>query len=210
MKCLHAITGTEGVHTLSLTGRKGHKKLTMLVDSGSTHNFMSLTTAKSLGITPEPCLPFKVTVADGSKLVCNQQARKVKWEMAGETFVADMMILPIGGYDLILGVNWMKKVSPVMLDFETNTISVKWKGKKMDLKQVDGGPTVKLVSNSKKSNWFHKDDTCYLVQVMTTNAEKGTIDIPEEIKPILQEYQDVFNEPRGLPPKRTQDHRIPL
>jgi hypothetical protein len=34
--------------------------------------------------------------------------------------------------------------------------------------------------------------------------------LPEPISPIIQEYVDVFQEPKGLPPNRSYDHSIPL
>lgn len=34
--------------------------------------------------------------------------------------------------------------------------------------------------------------------------------IPEVIQTVLQEFEDVFSEPRGLPPVRTHNHTIPL
>lgn len=34
--------------------------------------------------------------------------------------------------------------------------------------------------------------------------------IPSEIQALIQQYEDVFEEPQGLPPAREQDHTIPL
>lgn len=44
----------------------------------------------------EPCNPFNVAVANGDRLICNQQIKRVTWEMAEEKFIADMIVLPVG------------------------------------------------------------------------------------------------------------------
>lgn len=54
------------------------------------------------------CKEINVTVADGIKIACDQIATGVRWSMSCEVFVSNLHILPIGGYDLILGVDWMK------------------------------------------------------------------------------------------------------
>lgn len=97
-----------------------------------------------------------------------------------------------------------------MLDFENNNIGVMWQDKRMNIKQARGNSNIRMVANSKENNWFHKRDMCYLIQVMTTAANKEAVKIPKEIDYIRQEYQDIFGEPKGLPPKRSHDHKIPL
>ena len=42
----------------------------------------------------------------------------------------------------------------------------------------------------------------------TSDTQQSSVD--EELKEILQEYADVFEEPHGLPPERNCDHSIPL
>lgn len=37
---IHAVTGTNGIHTIKLTGQIKNKEISMLLDSGSTHNFI--------------------------------------------------------------------------------------------------------------------------------------------------------------------------
>jgi len=67
-------------------------------------------------------------------------------------------------------------------------------------KQEQKGILLQLVSNSAG---------CWAMQ----RQEGDTAELPNSpgpISPILQEYGDVFQEPKGLPPNRSYDHSIPL
>lgn len=49
----------------------------------------------------------------------------------------------------------------------------------------------------------------YMVQ-LDDQLETKELPIPPEVQELIHEYQEVFAEPTGLPPKRQCDHRIPL
>ena len=99
---LHAISGTQGLHTLQIKGTIKSRTVTLLVDTGSTHSFISQQLVKQLRLPVTPCEGFTVTVASGDKLHCNQLVQGVKWLMAGKIFTANFHVIPVGGYDLIL------------------------------------------------------------------------------------------------------------
>ncbi|KAL5854170.1 hypothetical protein ACOSQ4_003972 [Xanthoceras sorbifolium] len=65
---LHAIAGTSVVETTRVQGKSGHTSTIVLVDSGSTHNFMSEKLAQKVRIQPKTEEHFKVMVASEKKL----------------------------------------------------------------------------------------------------------------------------------------------
>lgn len=209
---IHVISGTNGLHTLQIQGTKEGKHITMLIDSGSTHNFVSPSLVKQLHLPRVPCSPVSVLVANGEKLQSTQQVTSFSWQMQGETFEAPMLVLPIKGYDAILGVNWMKQVSPVVFDFCNGSILVTLQGQKVELKHCSKPSRVEVVNAEDKRRWVHKDDCCFLIQVKAVETPPSTPDLitPPAIQQVLDDYTDVFSEPTGLPPKRTHDHKIPL
>lgn len=143
-------------------------------------------------------------------LNCTHVAEGVKWQMANKTFTVKFHVIPIGGYDMILGVNWMKIVSPVVFDFNTWGISIKWKGERVQLLDHTQEHNVKMITVNSISK-ISQDDSYSLCQVVGTEKESQIeSNMPAEIKELLQNYHDLFAEPKGLPPLRAHDHLIPL
>ena len=67
---IQAVNGAPGYQTMRVTGHYGRRPIQLLIDSGSTHNFLDIELAKKLGCKMEPICMQPVTVADGSELHC--------------------------------------------------------------------------------------------------------------------------------------------
>jgi len=76
----------------------------MLIDSGSTHNFLDSTIAKKLRCELLKIPPIAVAVADGAQLNCQSMCTRFIWTLGGTEYVTDAYIVPLGGYDMGLGV----------------------------------------------------------------------------------------------------------
>lgn len=63
---INAIRGQPRYHTMRVTGYFGQKTLHILIDSGSTHNFLDLALARKLGCKLDPVFDQSVTIADGN------------------------------------------------------------------------------------------------------------------------------------------------
>lgn len=75
----------------------------------------------------------------------------------------------------------------------------------------------KLNSIMKNSNQLAKLRLCSLAiiendkgEYSLLNAEASEEERNEALKYLLDHYQELFNEPKGLPPARVQDQEIPL
>ncbi|KAL5826976.1 hypothetical protein ACOSQ3_018822 [Xanthoceras sorbifolium] len=64
----HALTGCAGLQTIRLRGKVRHREITILVDSGSTHNFLDPNTAQLTGVEIEETETLWVTVGGGGKI----------------------------------------------------------------------------------------------------------------------------------------------
>jgi len=104
---INALTGTTSFRTMRVTGYYRKKPLHILIDSGSTHNFLDAHVAKKLGCRIEVIPSLNVVVADGNKVQISNVVKSFTWVIQNTNFSSDIMLLLLGCCDLVLGVEWL-------------------------------------------------------------------------------------------------------
>jgi hypothetical protein len=111
---LNAITGIVVVKTMKLLVHIKDVVVAALVDSGSTHSFISLDLAFHLHLEPLFQLGCQVIVANGDKVSSTGICKDVKFSIASEEFVLDLFVIPLVGYEMVLGVHWLRTINPIL------------------------------------------------------------------------------------------------
>jgi len=80
------------------------------------------------------------------------------WEMHGEAFEADLRLLKLGGCVIVLGVDWMKEVSPINFDFNKMEVTFEKEGRRITLTGSTETGVCKMISRKRlqkifKSKW---------------------------------------------------------
>ena len=76
----------------------------MLIDCGSTHNFIHCKLAKSLNFFIYPTPEFQVMIANGGTINCSRKFHKITLTMGEYVLNSPMLSIPMGGADVVLGV----------------------------------------------------------------------------------------------------------
>ncbi|KAL4366769.1 hypothetical protein GQ457_05G003480 [Hibiscus cannabinus] len=183
---LHAISGTRNSSTMQLIAKVSGVTLLVLVDSGSTHNFLreGLTPKLGLKVWEKPGL--QVCVANGERVPSMGICKSVQFLVADDSFQADFYTIPLEGFDVILGVKWLCTLGPILWDFNSLTM--------------------KFVVNGKEIIWQGQ----LLEVVPRLSLMQGQNSPTIVLDKLLVEFAQLFQEPSGLPPNRGCDHRIPL
>lgn len=190
-------------------------QVVVLIDSGSTHNFVDSKLAASLGIHPQPDDSIKVQIANGHEVASPGYSREVEVKLKGPVFWMDLFILPLAGCDAILGIQWLRTLGPILWDFSALTMKFTWAGFPCVLQGLQQGPTVilegeesfKLPKHERKWLLLKLKGHSYSEARLSTS---GHAQPPSPIAAILKDFEEVFHEPKGLPPSRAHDHAIPL
>ncbi|KAA8542515.1 hypothetical protein F0562_023667 [Nyssa sinensis] len=209
---LHAISGTRAPETMRVKGGIGHISTIVLVDSGSTHNFINETLARKVALQPEKGGKFEVVVASGEKLSSPGKCTNVKLILQGIPVLVDFYLLPLEGYDIVLGTQWLSTLGPILWDFAKLQMRFKIDDKEVSLQGMSV-PKDQIIGDLQFSREFKKSKKGVLLQLFTLGTPLPKVVVacqPPPLQQILEEFQDVFEEPKGLPPPRAHDHKIPL
>lgn len=94
---LHALSGHSAPKTLRLKGSINELHISILIDGGSTHNFLHHRVVTTLGLTTKEIAPLKVTVGNEDEIRCQQLCTAVKIQIQEHAFMVDFHILPLCG-----------------------------------------------------------------------------------------------------------------
>ncbi|GKF65094.1 gypsy/ty3 retroelement polyprotein, partial [Tanacetum coccineum] len=97
---LNALSGLNSYQTMRIRGRIGKQEIHILIDCGNTHNFLDIHIAKKT-------TPMQVLVANGQRMLSTSVCHDLKWSLQIEVFTSDVMLLPLGGCEMVLGIQWL-------------------------------------------------------------------------------------------------------
>lgn len=197
-------------------GRCGGKEVRVLIDSGSNNNFISPSAVARVKLKQTSISGFKVGTGSGVLLSYSSKCERVALKIQGNEFVTDLFFLEIKGSDIVLGVQWLMELGPIVTNYKDLTMEFNLHGQQIRIQGEDIMRVAPLKGKAfNKLMIANTISECFQLQVIekegvgiTEGVEKKNV--KEELKTVLQQYYEVFEEPKSLPPVREIDHRIPL
>jgi len=101
---LHTLSGHMAPKTLRLLGHLNGQPVWILIDVGSTHNFIQERLVLALGLPTQPTQPLRVMVGNGHELECHQWCRGINFQVQDQQFLVNFHVFPLCGANLVLGV----------------------------------------------------------------------------------------------------------
>lgn len=209
----NAMQGATRPDTFSVIIQINGRRAVGLVDSGSPSTFMDQEYAIRNNCPLVSTDSKKVVVAGGGELKSEVQVPDILYQIQGETFSNKFNLIPLKGYDIILGADWIYKYSPITLDLKKRELGITKGEKVITLQDFTNTGKHLLVDSSKVDKIIRKDGLGYLFQITQVAEESDveeSISIPDDIQDILQRFPTVLEKPKGLPPQRGCDHVITL
>ena len=118
---LNSLAGHLVPKTLRVVGMIFDQAVLLLVDVGSTHNFIQQHLVTQLRLSFCTTTPLSVMVGNGQQLECCWLCEAVTIDLQPASFTVDLYVLPIAGANVILGIQWFQSLGPVLIDYNTLT-----------------------------------------------------------------------------------------
>ena len=212
---LHALLGTGDYQTMRLRGKVKNLTVVILVDSGSTHNFVDQKLTKRVGFPTQTVTGLSVSIANGEKMWVQELCAGVQWKVGTVTQDTDCFVLPLNGCDMVLGVQWLQSLGPITWDFNKLTMEFVVENQLVTLQGIAAGRVQVATKKQNARCGTFATNTCTLLMTSIghtapVECSAGWESFPQELQTLLSQYSILFEVPQGLPPVRQQDHRILL
>eukprot|EP00253_Pinus_taeda_P029605 PITA_29605 len=191
-------------------GKISNLSLAVLIDPGATLSYVSPKIVEQCKLQSEKFRnPWLVQLATGAKRRVLAKINNCSLTIAGQPIVADLNILLLGSYDVLIGMDWLEKHWS-LVNCKTKTIYYKDDhGEQQELQGIKHPVQIRPITTSQLAKCIKKKCQIYAIQVGYANQKDKTAMLGNI--PVVQEFVDVFpEEVRGLPPKRDVDFTIEL
>jgi len=208
-----ALENRQADHQTSLVeveGTLNAKSVSILIDPGASLSYVSPRIVEDCKLQKKEFQnSWLVQLATGTKPKVTSFVNGCEISMNNFRTQVDLNILPLGSYDLLIGMDWLEN-HKVILDYFDKTFScLDNEGSRVNINGIPRKVSVREISALQVKKLARKGCKVFVVHVLDSVNENDRAGI--ENFPILKEFEDVFPEEiPGLPPKRDIDFTIDL
>ena len=138
--------------------------------------------------------------------------------MQGQSFSLDLFVLGLRGADIVLGAQWLKRLGPVLMNYNQLTMTFFYNNACVELR--GDSPTTpiglhhfqRLTRLDLEAQLFslHVIDPIEPLHSPLPPLLPDTKHLDHDFHSLITKFSHLFSEPPTLPPPRPTDHTIPL
>nr|KYP36855.1 Retrotransposable element Tf2 [Cajanus cajan] len=173
----NALKGSARIGTMRFKGVINGLTVQILLDSGSSDNFLQPRIAACLKLPVEPIQNFNVMVGTGSALVVEGLIKRLEVTIQNHAIQLPNYLLPISGADLVLGASWLATLGAHISDYSNLSLKFMLDDKRFIKGYATlAGPLTELL---KKDNFNWSDAaTKAFINLKTALTESPVLALP--------------------------------
>lgn len=113
----NALVGCVTPNTIRIKGMVKGREVRILLNGGSTHNFVQTRTTRYLGLPITAAANFHVLIGNEAILQNEGCVRNLKVRIQGTEVTTNFYVLPLEGTEMVFRVAWMATLGLVTMDF---------------------------------------------------------------------------------------------
>jgi hypothetical protein len=119
---LNDLTGFSSPQTLKLIGYITNHKFIILMDSGSTHNFIHHRIAQKFNCYIHAINNFQIMISNGGSMKCGGHCENGQLQIGQCHLKSHMFFIDMAGCDIVIGFEWLHTLSSILMDFNKLTL----------------------------------------------------------------------------------------
>nr|GFA07644.1 putative reverse transcriptase domain-containing protein [Tanacetum cinerariifolium] len=187
----------------------------VLYDSDADESFVSTTFSTLIDVTPDSLdVSYAVELADGRISETNTILNGYTLGLLGHPFNIDLMLVELGSFDVIIGMDWLANHHAVIV-YDEKIVQIPY-GDEVLIVQVDRGgkgekSKLSIISCTKTQKCIKRGCPIFLAQVTKKETEDKSEKKQLEDVPTVRDFPEVFPEDLpGLPPTQKVEFQIDL
>ena len=112
---------------------------------------------------------ISVKVANGQLIESTGKCVAVPLSIQGIPFTVDFLTLPLGGCDVVLGIQWLFTLSPILWDFVNMSMQFQYNGQEISLKGLTA-PQSNLIDDEESFETFGCGSKGIFLQILACSS----------------------------------------
>eukprot|EP00253_Pinus_taeda_P002643 PITA_02643 len=191
-------------------GKISDLTISVLIDPGATLSYVSPKVVERCNLQSIKFKnPWLVQLAIGAKRRVTAKVNDCSFSIAGQPVMADLIVIPLGSYDILIGMDWLEKHWS-LVDCKTKIIYFRdHHGTRKEMQGIKRPVQIRPITANQLVKCIRKGCQVYAIQVGYADSKDKTTILNNF--PVIQDLTDVFpKEIPGLPPRRNIDFTIEL
>nr|GEY16782.1 hypothetical protein [Tanacetum cinerariifolium] len=151
----HAILAKPHPTTMKVRDNLHSTEVLILIDGGSTHNFISDVLVNELKLTSKPMAPFGVQIGNGDIIRCSNICKNLLVQVNELKITQDFHPFSLGAADLVLGIQLLATLNTVQANWKEMFMVFEIDGKQYKLQGVVSGPQKSSPPNIRPYRYPH-------------------------------------------------------
>jgi hypothetical protein len=178
---LNSLTGFSAPQNLKLIGYIKHQKVIILVDSGSTHNFIHRNIAQETHCYIHAVNNFQIMISNGGSMKCGGSYENVCLQIGDYHLKSHMFSI-----NIVLGADWLRTLGPILMDFKDLTMQFDQEGHQYKFQGINAS-SPKVISSHRMENMLKKGHSGVIAQLHAIQATETPL-VSQDLQVLLPKH----------------------